>query len=42
MKVLNYLDLFQTCVMHEVDFLIIGITIDYGGNLDILNVITFY
>jgi hypothetical protein len=35
-------DLFQACMMYEVDFLIIAVRIDYRGNPDFRNVITFF
>ena len=35
-------DLFQACMMYEVDFLIIAVRIDYKGNPDFQKVITFF
>lgn len=35
-------DLFQACMMYEVDYLIIAVRKDYRGNPDFQNVITFF
>lgn len=35
-------DLFQACMMHEVDYLVIALRKDYRGNPDFQNVITFF
>lgn len=35
-------DLFQACMMYEVDYLVIGVRKDYRGNPDFQNVITFF
>lgn len=35
-------DLFQACMMYEVDYLVIAVRKDYKGNPDFLNVITFF
>lgn len=35
-------DLFQTCMMFEVDFLIVAVRKSYRGNPDFQNVITFF
>jgi hypothetical protein len=35
-------DLFQACMMYEVDFLVIAVRKDYKGNPDYKNVITFF
>jgi hypothetical protein len=35
-------DLFQACMMFEVDFLVIAVRKDYRGNPDFQNVITFF
>jgi hypothetical protein len=35
-------DLFQACMMHEVDYLIVAVRKDYRGNKDFESVITFY
>jgi allophanate hydrolase subunit 1 len=35
-------DLFQACMMYEVDYLIIAVRKDYKGNPDFQNVITFF
>jgi hypothetical protein len=35
-------DLFQACMMYEVDYLVIAIRKDYRGNPDFQNVITFF
>jgi hypothetical protein len=35
-------DLFQACMMYEVDFLVIAVRKDYRGNKDFQNVITFF
>lgn len=35
-------DLFQACMMYEVDYLVIAIRKDYRGNSDFQNVITFF
>lgn len=35
-------DLFQACMMYEVDYLVIAVRKDYRGNPDFQNVITFF
>jgi hypothetical protein len=35
-------DLFQACMMYEVDYLVIAVRKDYRGNSDFQNVITFF
>ena len=35
-------DLFQACMMHEVNYLVISVRIDYRGNPDFKNVISFF
>jgi len=35
-------DLFQACMMYEVDFLVIAVRINYRGNPDFQNVLTFF
>lgn len=35
-------DLFQACMMNEVDYLVIAVRRDYRGNPDFQNVITFF
>lgn len=35
-------DLFQACMMHDVDYLIIAVRNNYRGNPDFQNVITFF
>jgi hypothetical protein len=35
-------DLFQACMMYEVDYLVIALRKDYRGNPDFQNVITFF
>ena len=35
-------DLFQACMMHEVDFLVIAVRNTYSKKQDFLNVITFF
>jgi hypothetical protein len=35
-------DLFQACMMYEVDYLVIAVRQDYRGNPDFQNVITFF
>jgi len=35
-------DLFQACMMYEVDYLIVAVRKDYRGNPDFQNVITFF
>lgn len=35
-------DLFQACMMYEVDYLVVAVRKDYKGNPDFQNVITFF